>query len=108
MPTDVCDLITIWHPFRLTTIWVFSSFLFFFFFGKLKLILTQTIDWSTLFFQNTQGLSALDAALRCLPMVFVGIITNIATGLLVDKVSAGVLVSLGGLLSAGKRRPRLL
>lgn len=65
------------------------------------LIFPHFTDWTTLFFQNTQGLSALEAALRCLPMVFVGIVTNIAAGLLVDKVSAGVLVSVGGLVSAG-------
>lgn len=36
-------------------------------------------------------------------MVFVGIGTNIAAGLLVDKVSAGILVSVGGLASAGAK-----
>lgn len=55
----------------------------------------------TLFFQETQKLSALQAALRFLPMVVVGVGINILAGLLVDKVPAGILVSVGGLISAG-------
>lgn len=56
--------------------------------------------WATLFFQITQELNALQAALRFLPMVIVGILTNIVAGLVMDKVSAGTLVLTGGLLSA--------
>ncbi|KAK7427034.1 hypothetical protein QQZ08_006461 [Neonectria magnoliae] len=56
--------------------------------------------WTTLFFQITQGLDALEAALRFLPMVIVGLLTNVVAGLVMDKVSAGNLVLIGGLLSA--------
>ncbi|KAK7413794.1 hypothetical protein QQX98_007361 [Neonectria punicea] len=56
--------------------------------------------WTTLFFQTTQGLTALEAAMRFLPMVIVGLLTNVAAGLVMDKVSAGNLVLVGGLLSA--------
>ncbi|KAH7017006.1 integral membrane protein [Ilyonectria destructans] len=56
--------------------------------------------WSTLFFQITQGLNALDAALRFLPMVTCGVLTNLVAGLVMDKVSAGNLVLIGGFLSA--------
>ncbi|KAH7134153.1 MFS transporter [Dactylonectria macrodidyma] len=56
--------------------------------------------WTTLFFQVTQGHDALGAALRFLPMVTAGALTNLAAGLLMDKVSAGWLVFIGGLLSA--------
>lgn len=56
--------------------------------------------WTTLFFQVTQGLDALGAALRFLPMVIVGIATNVVAGFVMDKISAGKLVFAGGLLSA--------
>ncbi|KXJ94863.1 major facilitator superfamily domain-containing protein [Microdochium bolleyi] len=56
--------------------------------------------WATLFFQDTQGLTSLDAALRFLPMVVVGLLTNVAAGYAVDKVPAGLLVLVSGLVSA--------
>ncbi|KAI1772548.1 major facilitator superfamily domain-containing protein [Hypoxylon cercidicola] len=56
--------------------------------------------WATLFFQITQELDALQAALRFLPLVIVGILTNTVAGLIMDRVSAGSLVLIGGLLSA--------
>jgi MFS family permease len=56
--------------------------------------------WSTLFFQITQELDALEAALRFLPLVVVGMAANVVAGMVMDKVSAGKLVLFGGLLSA--------
>ncbi|KAI8948535.1 integral membrane protein [Xylaria longipes] len=56
--------------------------------------------WSTLYFQNTQGLDALQTALRFLPLVVVGVGTNVLAGLIMDKVSASTLVLVGGILSA--------
>lgn len=56
--------------------------------------------WATLFFQDTQGLNSLDAALRFLPMVVVGLLTNIVAGIVVDKVPAGILVLVSGLISS--------
>lgn len=47
----------------------------------------------TLFFQDVQGLSAIQTSLRFLPMVFSGAATNIVTGLLVPTVSANLLIS---------------
>lgn len=72
--------------------------------GKPRLTLICSTDWTTLFFQDIQNLSALEAALRFLSMVFVGLGTNMAAELLVDNVSAGVLVSVSGLVSAGTKR----
>lgn len=48
----------------------------------------------TLFFQDVQGLSAIQTSLRFLPMVFSGTVTNIVTGLLVPSVSANLLISI--------------
>lgn len=99
MHMDVCDLTAAQHPPDSAMFACFSCI----FMSHLtsKLTFSDFTDWTTLFFQETQGLSALEAALRFLPLVFVGIGTNIAAGLLVDKVSAGILVSVGGLVSAG-------
>lgn len=106
MPTDVCDLTDVHHSSDSAMFarfsCIFSSHL------TSKLTFSYFTDWTTLFFQETQGLSALEAALRFLPLVFVGIGTNIAAGLLVDKVSAGILVSMGGLVSAGTETPQTL
>ncbi|KAI5463632.1 major facilitator superfamily domain-containing protein [Mariannaea sp. PMI_226] len=55
--------------------------------------------WATLFFQVTQELTALGAALRFLPLVIMGVATNIVAGFVMDKVSAGKLMLVGGLLS---------
>lgn len=56
--------------------------------------------WSTLYFQITQELDAFQAALRFLPLVVIGLATNIVAGLVVDRVGAGTLVLIGGVLSA--------
>ncbi|KAI1259161.1 MFS transporter [Xylariaceae sp. FL1019] len=56
--------------------------------------------WSTLFFQETQGLSPLQTALRFLPLVVIGFATNVVAGLIMDKVSASTMVLVGGLISA--------
>ncbi|KAI9837840.1 MAG: hypothetical protein M1819_006774 [Sarea resinae] len=46
----------------------------------------------TLFFQEVQNLSVLQTSLRFLPMVFSGCLTNVATGFLVQRVRANILV----------------
>ncbi|KAK2747286.1 hypothetical protein FQN57_002184 [Myotisia sp. PD_48] len=54
----------------------------------------------TLYFQRVQGLSALGASIRFIPMVISGALTNIATGLLVNRVSADILCLLAAIASA--------
>ena len=54
----------------------------------------------TLFIQNVQHLSALQTSLRFPPQVVCGFATNMLTGYLMDKVSAGILVLNTSLLSA--------
>jgi MFS family permease len=56
--------------------------------------------WSTLYFQITQELDAFQAALRFLPLVVIGLATNVVAGLVVDKVGASTLMLIGGILSA--------
>ncbi|KAI5861265.1 integral membrane protein [Durotheca rogersii] len=57
--------------------------------------------WAALLFQTVQGLDALEAALRFLPMVASGVLANAAAGLAVERVPAGALVLGSGALSAG-------
>lgn len=47
--------------------------------------------FTTLYFQRLQGLSALEASIRFIPMVVSGAAINIATGFLVNRVSANIL-----------------
>ncbi|KAI9799204.1 MAG: hypothetical protein M1825_004847 [Sarcosagium campestre] len=54
----------------------------------------------TLFFQEVQRVSALQTSLRFLPMVVSGAITNVATGMMVNRVSANVLVVFSSTLTA--------
>lgn len=56
--------------------------------------------WCTLYLQELQGISAIQTSLRFLPLVVVGFLTNLAAGLLVDKVHAAVLVVVGCIFSA--------
>ena len=53
--------------------------------------------FSSLFFQEVQGLSALQASLRILPNMLLGIATNFATGYFINRVPAiyAVLISSG-------------
>ncbi|KAJ6121051.1 hypothetical protein N7523_005331 [Penicillium sp. IBT 18751x] len=60
---------------------------------------TETI--LSLFFQEVQDLPPIQAALRFLPNVIIGIILNVATGLLVHRLHANHLVLVTTLLSAG-------
>ncbi|KAJ5091197.1 hypothetical protein NUU61_006067 [Penicillium alfredii] len=55
----------------------------------------------SLFFQEVQNLSAIQAALRFLPNVFIGIVLNVGTGLLVHRLRANHLVLVSSVLSAG-------
>ncbi|EED20280.1 MFS transporter, putative [Talaromyces stipitatus ATCC 10500] len=57
--------------------------------------------YCSLFFQQVQGLSALQASLRILPSVVIGSICQLSTGLLVHRISAFYLVVGSTLLSAG-------
>lgn len=52
-------------------------------------------------FQEVQELSALQAALRFLPNVIIGIVLNLGTGLLVHRLHANYLVLVTTVLSAG-------
>ncbi|KAJ6010359.1 major facilitator superfamily domain-containing protein [Penicillium sp. IBT 35674x] len=54
----------------------------------------------SLFLQEVQQLSAIQAALRFLPNVIIGIIVNIGTGLLVHRLRANYLVLITSILSA--------
>lgn len=53
----------------------------------------------TFFFQNVQDLSALQTSLRFLPAAGAGIIVNVATGSLVHRVPANLLVNVGLVVS---------
>lgn len=57
--------------------------------------------FASLFFQEIQHLSALQAAIRILPSLLVGIVLNISTGLFVHKIPAVWIVLVSSLLSAG-------
>ncbi|PGH19295.1 hypothetical protein AJ80_04048 [Polytolypa hystricis UAMH7299] len=47
--------------------------------------------FTTLYFQRLQGLTTLQSSARFVPMVISGCLANVATGLLVNKVSANIL-----------------
>lgn len=57
--------------------------------------------FSSLFFQQVQNPSALQASIRFLPSVILGAILNFTTGALVHRMSAFHLVIITSLLSAG-------
>ena len=50
--------------------------------------------------QLVQGLSPLETSVRLLPQGVVGIVVNVSTGYLVDKVSVQILIGIGGPLTA--------
>jgi hypothetical protein len=52
-------------------------------------------------FQEVQNLSAFEAAIRFMPNVIIGIVLNLATGLLVHRLRANWLVLVTTVLSAG-------
>ncbi|KAF5963547.1 Methylenomycin A resistance [Fusarium coicis] len=56
---------------------------------------------TSLYFQEIQHLSALKAAIRMLPSTVVGLALNIATGFVVHKIRANMLVACASLISAG-------
>lgn len=64
-------------------------------------VLTSLELFASLFFQEIQHLSALQAAIRILPSMLVGVALNFSTGLFVHKVPALWLVVITSLLSAG-------
>jgi len=47
---------------------------------------------ASLFFQQVQGLSGIQASIRILPSLVMGVLLNLGTGLIVDKVPANRLV----------------
>ncbi|WEW60141.1 hypothetical protein PRK78_005626 [Emydomyces testavorans] len=55
--------------------------------------------FTSLYFQRIQNLSALQASARFIPMVVAGALTNIATGLLVQRVKANVLCVFAAIIS---------
>ncbi|KAJ5201754.1 Major facilitator superfamily domain general substrate transporter [Penicillium cinerascens] len=55
---------------------------------------------STLFFQDVQDISALQASIRFLPMAVVGVATNILTAHLVSKVNVNLLLGVSALITA--------
>ncbi|KAL2814584.1 major facilitator superfamily domain-containing protein [Aspergillus granulosus] len=57
--------------------------------------------FASLFFQEVQNLSALDASIRILPSLIVGILLNLVIGIFVHKIPAFWIVSVTSLLCAG-------
>lgn len=55
---------------------------------------------STLFFQDVQNISALQASIRFLPMAVVGVITNIIAAHLVSKVNVNMLLGITAVITA--------
>lgn len=55
---------------------------------------------STLFFQDVQNISALQAAIRFLPMAVVGVLTNIIAAHLVAKVNVNMLLGVTAVITA--------
>ncbi|KAJ5186315.1 Major facilitator superfamily domain general substrate transporter [Penicillium cf. viridicatum] len=55
---------------------------------------------STLFFQDVQDISALQASIRFLPMAVVGVVTNIVTAHLVSRVNVNLLLGVSALMTA--------
>ncbi|KAG6354960.1 hypothetical protein INS49_004041 [Diaporthe citri] len=51
-------------------------------------VLNSMEQYSSLFFQEVQQLPALQASIRILPSLIVGVALNLSTGLIVDKISA--------------------
>jgi MFS family permease len=56
--------------------------------------------WATLYFQVSQQLDALQTALRFLPLVAAGLGTNVVAAMVMDRVNAGLLGLIGGVISA--------
>ncbi|RHZ49383.1 putative MFS transporter [Aspergillus thermomutatus] len=57
--------------------------------------------FASLFFQEVQGLSALDASVRILPSLIVGVLLNLVIGVFVHKVPAFWIATATSLLCAG-------
>ncbi|KAL4955365.1 major facilitator superfamily domain-containing protein [Aspergillus filifer] len=55
---------------------------------------------STLFFQDVQNISALQASIRFLPMAVVGVITNVIAAHLVAKVNVNILLGISAVITA--------
>lgn len=55
---------------------------------------------STLFFQDVQNISALQASIRFLPMAVVGVVTNTIAAHLVAKVNVNMLLGISAVLTA--------
>ncbi|KAL4908225.1 hypothetical protein BDW74DRAFT_188408 [Aspergillus multicolor] len=56
---------------------------------------------TTLFFQDVQDMSALQASLRFLPMAVVGVVTNVIAAHLVAKVNVNMLLGVSAVITAG-------
>lgn len=55
---------------------------------------------TTLFFQDVQSISALQASIRFLPMAVVGVLTNTVAAYLVVKVNVNVLLGVSAVITA--------
>ena len=56
--------------------------------------------FATLYFQVSQQLDALQTALRFLPLVVAGLGTNFVAAVIMDKINAGIVCLVGGIISA--------
>ncbi|EFR02753.1 integral membrane protein [Nannizzia gypsea CBS 118893] len=56
--------------------------------------------FTTLYFQELQGNSALTSSIKYIPMVISGLVTNIVTGFLVKRVSADILCTCAAIASS--------
>ncbi|KAJ0372655.1 hypothetical protein COL922a_014296, partial [Colletotrichum nupharicola] len=57
--------------------------------------------FASLFFQEVQHLSALDASIRILPSLVVGVLLNLVIGIFVHKIPAVWIVTITSILCAG-------
>ncbi|KAL7627119.1 hypothetical protein AAE478_003895 [Parahypoxylon ruwenzoriense] len=64
-------------------------------------VLSALVLFANLFFQEVQQLSGLQAAIRILPSLIVGIVLSFTTGLFVHKIPADWIVLTTSLLTAG-------
>lgn len=55
---------------------------------------------STLFFQDIQNSSALQASIRFLPMAVVGVVTNMIAAYLVSRVNVNILLGISAIITA--------
>ncbi|KXH33588.1 hypothetical protein CSIM01_11753 [Colletotrichum simmondsii] len=82
---------SIWHRLEFTTVCL-SVFLTWSWFNAFSY-------WATLYYQESQQLDALQTAVRFLPVVVSGLGTNLVAAYIMDRVDAGMLTLIGGIIS---------